>query len=76
MQFDYSKLLGKIREYGYTQESLAAAIGISKATMSLKLNNKANFGHAEISAICTILEIPISEIGVYFFVKKVRKTER
>lgn len=72
MQFDYSKLLGRIKEYGYTQESLAAEIKISKATMSLKLNNKAAFSQGEISAICTILKIASSEIGVYFFTKKVR----
>ena len=41
MQFDYSKLLGRIKEYGFTQESLALAIGMSVSTLSFKLNSKA-----------------------------------
>ena len=40
MEFDYSKLLGRIKEFGYTQETLAGAIKMSVSTMSLKLNNK------------------------------------
>ena len=74
MEFDYSKLLGRIREFGFTQETLAKKIGITKASMSLKLNNKANFKQNEIRVICKILKIPDNEIGVYFFAPKVRKT--
>ena len=72
MQFDYSKLLGRIKECGYTQERLAEEIGISKATMSVKLNNKAHFGQVETFRICVALGISSSEIGAYFFTKKVR----
>ena len=74
MEFDYSKLLGRIREFGFTQETLARKIGITKASMSLKLNNKANFKQNEIRVICKILKIPDDEIGVYFFTPKVRKS--
>lgn len=76
MAFDYSKLLGRIRECGFTQESLAKRIGIAKSSMCLKLNNKANFTHPEISLICDALKIGISEIGVYFFTQKVRQFEK
>ena len=76
MQFDYSKLLGRIRECGFTQETLAKHIGIAKSSMSLKLNNKANFSHPEMFLICEALQIEISEIGVYFFTPKVRKDEQ
>ena len=31
MEFDYSKLLGRIREYGYTQQTLAKEIGVTPA---------------------------------------------
>ena len=65
--FNFSKLLGRIREYGYTQESIAKAIGINKGTLSAKLNNKGEFGTKEIDAICEILDIPNNEIGIYFF---------
>jgi transcriptional regulator with XRE-family HTH domain len=74
MGFDYSKLLGRIKEFGYTQESLAKEIGITVASMSLKLNNKANFKQREIRSICKVLKIPCGEIGIYFFTLKVRKT--
>lgn len=72
MQFDYSKLLGRIKECGFTQETLAKHIGIAKSSMCLKLNNKANFRHDEIFLICVALEIKTQEIGVYFFTAKVR----
>ena len=75
MAFDYSKLLGRIREYGFTQETLAKHIGIAKSSMCLKLNNKANFTHPEVFLICEALKIAISEIGVYFFTQKVRQFE-
>lgn len=72
MAFDYSKLLGRIKECGFTQESLAKHIGIAESSMCLKLNNKANFRHSEIFLISEALKIEISEIGVYFFTPKVR----
>lgn len=71
MQFDYSKLLGRIKECGYTQEKLAEEIGLTKTTMSLKLNNKAFFTQPEIFKIRSILRIPDEEIVAYFFTLKV-----
>ena len=76
MAFDYSKLLGRIKELGFTQESLAKHIGIAKSSMCLKLSNKAGFRHCEIFLICDALKIEISEIGVYFFTPKVRQLEQ
>ena len=76
MKFDYSKLLGRIKECGYTQKTLAKHIGIAESSMCLKLNNKANFIHPEISLICDALKIGIMEIGVYFFTPKVRQFEK
>ena len=73
MEFDYSKLLGRIKEFGYTQETLAKEIGITESSMSLKLTNKTPFKQIEIRLICKVLKIPVSEIGVYFFTPKVRK---
>lgn len=74
MEFDYSKLLGRIKEYGHTQDTLAKAIGITESTMSLKLNNKAPFKQVEIRMIAKALDISDSEIGAYFFAQKVRKS--
>lgn len=67
MKFNYSKLLGRMKECGFTQEQLAKAIGKNKATISAKLNNKFSFSQDEILAICKVLNIPISEIGEFFY---------
>lgn len=69
MKFNHSKLLGRIKECGFTQERLAEAIGITKTTLSAKLNNQFYFTAKEIYAICEVLNIPVSEIGEYFFAR-------
>ena len=70
MKFDYSKLLGRIRECGFTQARLAKAIGISKATLSAKLNNQFYFTAKEMLDICKVLNIPLRELSEYFFCHK------
>lgn len=67
MKFKYLKLLGRMRECGFTQEQLAKAIGINKSTLSSKLNNRFSFSQEEILAICKLLNIPVNEIGDYFY---------
>ena len=67
MKFNYSRLLGRMRECGFTQERLAKAIGINKATLSAKLNNRFSFSQEEILAICKVLSIPVCEIGEFFY---------
>lgn len=67
MKITYSKLLGRIREMGLTQEQLAKEIGINKGTLSAKLNNQYSFTVKEILAIGKVLQIPKSEISDYFF---------
>ena len=67
MRFNYSKLLGRFREYRLTQKEVATYIGLRPTTLSLKLNNKAKFTSAEIDAICKLLNIAKEDIGIYFF---------
>ena len=67
MTFNHSKLLGKIRECGFTQEQIAKAIGISEYSLNKKLNNKSKFDSAEMLAIGKMLNIPTDEFGEYFF---------
>ena len=74
MVFDYSKLLGRIKEKGFTQETLAKHIGITPGVMSEKMNNRTPFKQREMFAICEALDIPIADIGEYFFALKVRET--
>lgn len=71
MEFNYSKLLGRIKECGLTQKALAKAIGISNSTLSAKLNNKNVFTITETADICRILDISKHEVGEYFFAEKV-----
>lgn len=69
MRYNYSKLLGKIKECGLTQEQLAKAIGKNKGTISAKLNGRFSFNTKEIDDICRVLSISNNEIGNYFFTK-------
>lgn len=67
MDYNYSKLLGRIKEKGFTQESLAAEIPMDRSVLSLRLNNKRSFKMKEIECICHILDIPLENVGEYFF---------
>ena len=69
--YDYSKLKGKIKEKGFTQEDIANCINKDKSTLSLKLNNQSLFVQDEISKIVKMLDIPAEKIKEYFFTEKV-----
>lgn len=71
MQFDYSKLSGRVREITKTQEALATRAGIKEATYSQKVNNNSEFKQSEILQICEALNIPHDQIHAYFFTIKV-----
>jgi len=71
---DYSKLLGRMRERRMTQEALADAVGISRQQMNNKLNGRSAFKQSDIKAICSLLGIPLEEVGTYFFTDMVTKT--
>ena len=60
--YNYSKLLGRIKEKGFTLEALAKKIGLNVSTLSKKLNNKSEFHQDEIKKICRVIDI-----GTYFF---------
>ena len=72
MEFDYSKLLGKIKELYGTQERFANRMGISMVTLSNKINNKSEFTQNQITMACELLEIPSTMISDYFFKPKVK----
>lgn len=67
MKYNYSKLLGRIKERGLTQEQLAKLIRKNKSTVSAKLNGQFAFTTVEIDDICRVLDISNNEIGDYFF---------
>lgn len=66
-EFNYSKLLGRIKEKGYTQVELAKAIGIGETSLNFKLNNKSLFRQDEIVSIANLLDIPAADYEAYFF---------
>lgn len=69
--FDYSKLLGRLKEKVDTQDKFAELLGMSTTTLSKKLNGKSEWTQAEINKACEILEIDPVDIPVYFFTPKV-----
>lgn len=74
MAFDYSKLLGLMREKSITQSEAAKHLGISENALSHKVTNKYPFKQTEIMSLCDLLEIQPSRLSEYFFTPKVEKT--
>lgn len=73
MVFDFSKLRGRIIEKYGRYEALAESIGMSKAQLSDRLNNKVSFKPEEVYTMSRkdILDIPCAEIPRYFLTPKV-----
>ena len=69
--FDYSRLLGKIKEKCNTQNEFARQMKMSRTSLSKRLNNLIDFTSDEILRACKILEIGDSDIPLYFFTAKV-----
>lgn len=69
--FDYSKLLGKIKEKYDTQVNFVKDIDLSLSSLNQRLNNKIDFTTRDIKTICEKLDINKSEIPDYFFTEKV-----
>ena len=76
MEFNYSKLRGKIKEVFGTQDKFAKALGISGTTLSLKLNNISEFTQKEMAASMLLLHEPAHSVDKYFFASQGRKTEQ
>ena len=74
--FDYSKLRGRIKERYENEANFSKVLDASPSSLSAKLNNKAYFNPGDILKILEVLEIPDEEVKVYFFNRKVRKTEQ
>lgn len=70
LDYDYSRVLGRMKEQGYTQATFARALGISEPTLNLSLNNKRTFKQDELYRACELLGIQIGNIAEYFFVHK------
>lgn len=67
VNYDYSKLRGRIVEKCGTIDRFSQLIGTHRTNVSFKLNNKVDFTQREIAAICNVLDIPLNELSPYFF---------
>nr|DAO49197.1 MAG TPA: Protein of unknown function (DUF739) [Caudoviricetes sp.] len=72
LEYDYSKLNGRIVEKCGTQKNFASKMGLTERSVSLKLNNKRPFNQEDIDRSLRVLNIPPEEISVYYFTKKVQ----
>ena len=66
MNFNYEKLRGRIREKMRSDTVFAKRLGISKTSLSLRLNNQIHFSQRDIYKSMRILQISPEELGVYF----------
>jgi conserved domain protein len=67
MEFDNSKLRGKIRELFGTEQKFSDAVGISKSALSAKLNNNSEINRDEMLKMIDLLNIEKEDIFEIFF---------
>lgn len=72
MNYNYSKLIGRLTEVYGTRARFCEALGISQRSLSLKLHNKAPFKQKEIARAVELLDVPGGEIQQYFFAPEVQ----
>lgn len=65
--YNYGKLNGRMIEQGYTQETLAKAVSMGCTSLNKSLNNKRRFKQDEMVEILAVLDVPISDVALYFF---------
>ncbi|MGI6168320.1 MAG: DUF739 family protein [Christensenellales bacterium] len=70
MEYDYSKLRGKIKEKFGTQINFAKAMGMTEPTLSLKLNNKGEWSQEEMTLALDLLGESLAVVDSYFFTHK------
>lgn len=61
------ELTARMVSAGYTQRSLAEAIGVSKNTICTKINGKRAFNTEEVGEICNLLNITSEKDKVNIF---------
>lgn len=74
MQFDFSRLRGRIIEKYGSCAAFAANLGKSPVWLSTRLNNGVSWDLVEIVEVIAPerLDIPLAEIPAYFFVQTFR----
>lgn len=75
MSWDYSKLKGKIKEKFSTQDNFAEALGMSRTSLSQRLNNQLEFSQNEIARAMNLLGEDEANMVQFFYTPKVQKHE-
>ena len=75
IQFDYSKLKGRITEKCGTQKAFAELLGITEGTLTSKLLGYTHFTQDEIFRSLDILDIEHNKVMLYFFTVGVGKSQ-
>lgn len=73
VSFSYDKLRGKIREVFGTQDRFAEALGMSKSTLSQKLNNSSEFTQQEMMDSMRLLKQSLTQLDEYFLPQRFGK---
>lgn len=68
---DYKKLKLKIKEVFDTQEVFAEAMKMGRTALNQRLNGSVEWKTSEIAQACELLNIPLAEAHLYFFIQKV-----
>lgn len=63
----FGRLREKYSEVFGTQQAFADAMGMDRATLSAKLNNKTEFTRSEMEKSCVLLGLSTENIPEYFF---------
>ena len=71
MDYDYSKLKGKIVEFYETHTAFAKAMKMGRVSLYRKLNNQSEWTQDEMERAMSLLKIPRSSVRAYFFNHKV-----
>ena len=72
LKWDYSKLKERINEKFGSQRGFAEKLGISEAYLSQKMVGKRGLTLDDIDLWAAVLDIPPTDIGIYFFTKNVQ----
>lgn len=75
MSWDYSKLRGRIKEKFNTIDNFAEALGMSRTSLSQRLNNQLEFSQNEIAKAMFLLDEDEANMVDFFYTPKVQKDE-
>ena len=65
--FNYSRLRGKVKEVFGTEAAFAKAMGLSRTSISAKLNQSVDFTQSEMFRAVKLLGIESDDVAKYFF---------